>query len=81
MKDERKYWLDDPRNIRKVFWALCVVCAVVFVADAFYHKHGEFAAEYVFGFYALFGFCAYVGLIFAAKGLRKLLMRKEDYYD
>jgi hypothetical protein len=81
MKDERKYWLDEPRNVRKLFWILCVICAAVFVGDAFYEKHGAFQAEQLFGFYAIFGFCAYVGLIFAAKGLRKILMRKEDYYD
>jgi hypothetical protein len=81
MNGERKYWLDDPRNVRKLFLILCVVCAGVFVGDAFYHKHAAFDAEHIFGFYAIFGFLAYVGLIFAAKGLRKLIMRKEDYYD
>jgi len=78
---ESKYWLDEPRNVRKLFWALCTVCAIVLVADAFYEKHGIFAIEDGFAFYAIFGFLAYVGLIFAAKGLRKLLMRGEDYYD
>jgi hypothetical protein len=34
-----------------------------------------------FGFYALFGFVAYVALIFLGKGLRALLMRPEDYYE
>ena len=32
-------------------------------------------------FDAAFGFLAYVGLITAAKGIRRLLMRDEDYYD
>lgn len=81
MNDERRYWLDDPRNPRRLFWGLCAICAALFAADALYAKHGEFAIEYLFGFYAIFGFAAYVGLIFAAKGLRKLLMRREDYYD
>lgn len=81
MKDDHKYWLDDRRNISKIFWGLCVLCLGVFVADAFYEKHGEFEVEHYFGFYALFGFAAYVGLIFSAKALRKLLKRPEDYYD
>lgn len=81
MNDQRRHWLDDPRNVRKLFWILCAVCAAAFAADAFYEKHAEFEAEHLFGFYAIFGFCAYVVLIFAAKGLRRLLMRSEDYYD
>lgn len=81
MKDDRKYWLDEPGNVRKLFLALCLLCIAVFAADAFYDKHAAFEAEHIFGFYAFFGFCAYVGLIIAAKVLRKVLMRKEDYYD
>ena len=53
----------------------------VFVGDAFYEKHPEFSVEYLFGFYAIFGFLAYVGLIFAAKGLRKIMKRQDDFYD
>ena len=81
MNDGRKYWLDNPRNVTRICWVLYVLCALLFAGDAFYHKHAEFSAEHIFGFYALFGFAAYVGLIFTAKGLRKLIMRKEDYYD
>ncbi len=33
------------------------------------------------GFDAIYGFVACVGLVIAAKGLRVLLMRDEDYYD
>jgi hypothetical protein len=81
MNGDRRYWLDDPRNVRRLFWILCAACAALFLADALYERHGEFAIEHLFGFYAIFGFAAYVGLIFAAKGLRRLLMRREDYYD
>lgn len=81
MDDEKKYWLDEPNNVKKVFWAVCLLCAAVFVADAFYHKHIHFAAEGWFGFYGIFGFVACVGLVLAAKVLRKILIRPEDYYD
>jgi hypothetical protein len=79
--DERRYWLDAPGNVTKIVWTLVAVCVALFFADAFYHKHGYFAIEHVFGFYALFGFVAYVALIFLAKRLRTVLMRPEDYYD
>jgi len=78
---ERRYWLDDPRNVRKIVWALVAVCALLFAADALYHKHAAFRIEELFGFYALFGFVVYVALVLTAKALRKLLMRPEDYYD
>lgn len=79
--DDKKYWLDDSKNVEKVIKALFVVCALLFVADAFYHKHSHFAAEDFFGFYAIFGFVVCVALVLAAKWLRVILMRSEDYYD
>jgi hypothetical protein len=78
---ERKYWLDRPGSAGKVFWALCVLCGLLFFADALYEKHPTFAVEAWFGFYAIFGFFFSVGLVLSAKELRRLLMRKEDYYD
>lgn len=79
--DEKTYWLDDKRNVDKVWWALIAGCAVVFVADAFYQKHPEFEIEYLFGFYGLYGFIACVFVVLLAKALRRILMRPEDYYD
>jgi len=75
------YWLDDRRNVDKVFWGLCGLCLALFVADAFYHKHAVFAFEAWFGFFGLFGFVACVFLVLIAKELRKVLLRGEDYYD
>jgi hypothetical protein len=80
-KDGRKYWLDDPRNVTRIFWSVWIVCGLLFVADAFYDKHPHFTAEGWFGFYGIFGFVACVGLVLAAKALRVILKRPEDYYD
>lgn len=79
--DHRKYWLDDPANVKKVVWAVFAVSALLFVLDGFYHKHPHFAVEEFFGFYAIFGFAAFFGIVIAGKYLRKLIMRREDYYD
>ena len=79
--DGEGYWLDDIRNVRKIVWALVIVCAGLFVADAFYHKHTFFRAEGWFGFYALYGFFMCVGLVLVAKVIRVFLMRDEDFYD
>ncbi len=72
---ERRWWLDDPRNVDKVYYALCVLCALSVFADFFYDRH------YAFAFHAIYGFVACVGLVLAAKQLRKLVKRPEDYYD
>ena len=79
--DEKTYWLDDKRNVRKIFWTLVVVCAALFFSDAFYHKHVHYAFEGWFGFFGLFGFGLSFLLVLTSKELRKLVMRDEDYYD
>lgn len=78
---ERRYWLDDPKNVDKIVYGLYTLCALLFVSDLVYHKHAHFAFENIFGFYGLFGFLGSVTLVLLAKQLRKVLMRPEDYYD
>lgn len=79
--DGKSYWLDDMRNVRKIVWVLLTVCSGLFMADAFYLKHPYFSAESWFGFYPLYGFLMCVGLVLAAKVMRSLLMRDENFYD
>ena len=42
---------------------------------------GTYAFESWFGFFGLFGFFLSFALVLTARGLRKFLMRDEDYYD
>ncbi|KAA3627198.1 MAG: hypothetical protein DWQ09_12735 [Proteobacteria bacterium] len=81
MKSNRKWWLDEPRNRDKLYYALWAVCVLIIIPDLFYDKHTYHEFEAWFGFYAIFGFVACVALILLAKQLRKLLKRPEDYYD
>jgi hypothetical protein len=74
-------WIDDPKNVDKIVYALYAVCALLFLIDPLIHKHGPFAIEYIWGFYALYGFVGCVFLVLAAKLMRVILMRPEDYYD
>jgi hypothetical protein len=78
---ERAWWLDDPHNVTRVVRTLYGMCALLFAIDIFVHKHGPFAIEHFFGFYGIFGFVACVGLVLAARALRLILFRPEDYYD
>lgn len=79
--DEKAYWLDNPKNVDRIFYALCTACAALVLADFAYHKHGHFDFEEMTGFHGLFGFGAYVGLVLSATQLRRVLKRDEDYYD
>jgi hypothetical protein len=77
----KRYWLDEKRNVDKLFKGLLAVCGLLFLADAFYHKHAIFAFEGWFGFFGLFGFSVSFALVLTARELRKVLMRDEDFYD
>jgi len=78
---DKRFWLDDMRNVHKVFWALVVLCAFLFMLDAVYEKHVIYAFENWFGFFGLFGFIVSFVLVLTARELRKILMRDEDFYD
>ena len=81
MKQDKRYWLDSPANVTLIFRGLCVICALLVLSDLLYHKHAHFAWEGWLGFHGFYGFFGSVGLVLAAKLLRKILMRKDDYYD
>jgi len=79
------HWLDQPRNVNRIVKGLYLLCGLVLAVDLLdawlgfkQQIHPEFART--FGFYGVFGFVCYVGIVLGAKQLRKLLMRKEDYY-
>ncbi|MFA9459313.1 hypothetical protein [Thiohalorhabdus methylotrophus] len=79
--DERERWLDRKENVAKVYWSVWVVCGLLLLVEPFVHKHPYFRFEGWFGFHGFFGFFACVGLVLAAKALRVILKRPEDYYD
>lgn len=73
-------WVDRPGSATKLFWGLMVACVIVFLLDFTYKKYGHFDMEYIPGFYAMFGFVMFTGLIFVAKFLRLLVKAPEDTY-
>ena len=85
----KKYWLDDKRNVAKVFYALIGIDALWLVADFIHHKHSEWS--YLEGrlhefdawiaFFPAYGFVGAFLLVLAAKQMRRVLMRPEDYYE
>jgi hypothetical protein len=81
MSDDKKDWLDNQANVKKIIIGVVVICSGLLVAEFFYHKHGHFAIENWFGFYGFYGFIVFCGIVLIGKQLRKFLMRSEDYYD
>jgi len=78
---ERRHVFDNPRNVKRVIYALVAICAAFLTLDFFVERHVDHPWEALIGFYALYGFVACVALVLIAKEMRKVLMRKEDYYD
>ena len=81
MNGERRRWLDEPRNVTRLVWALGTICVLLLLADFFYDKHAHFTWEDWPFFFGLFGFAAFFFIVLLGKQLRRLLMRDEDYYD
>lgn len=84
---EKTYWLDDPRHVDFLIWALVGLCIITAGADVldflglYIFKHPHFPEERFINFYGFFGFISFVFIVIAGKFLRKLVMRDEDYYD
>ena len=81
MSVERSRWLDDPNNVTRLYRGPWVIGAALVLLDAIVHRHEELAFAAVPAFYAAYGFFACVLLVLAAKALRRLLQRPEDYYE
>lgn len=76
-----KHFFDRPRNIKRMLRVFYALCAALFAADFLHQRDVAHAFESAPGFYALFGLVACVVLVLAAKEMRKVLMRGEDYYE
>ena len=79
--NDKPHLFDKPRNVALLFRVLYGACAILMVLDFVLHRHIAHAWERLPGFYGLFGFVACVTLVLVAKQLRRLLKRREDYYD
>jgi hypothetical protein len=81
MATEPQGWADKPANQRLIRRMIFGACALLVIADFLVHRHISTDIERVPAFYALYGFVALVGVVMAAKGLRRIVKRDEDYYD
>ncbi len=77
----KRHIFDNPRNVKRAIYGLYGVCAISLLAEFFIYRHVDHPWEALFGLYPLYGFGACVLLVLIAKEMRKILMRKDDYYD
>ena len=73
-------WLDNMKKVDRIVFGLYGLCLALFLADFFYKKKTYLDVEDLPGFYALYGFVMCAALVICARGMRVLLMRREDYY-
>lgn len=72
---------DNPKNIKRFLIIFYSSLVVLFISEFFIHPHPAFAFERIKGFSAVYGFFSCVLLIFLAKILRLIVMKKDNYYD
>ena len=80
-KDDKIYFFDKPENIKRVLNIFYSLCVILVLADFVIHRHVYLVWENIPAFYAIYGFVACVALVVVAKLIRKVIMRKEDYYN
>ena len=76
-------WTDRPTALRwffRSFYLLCLILAFVeFVVSR--HSSHPHPWEHALLFYPTAGFVSFWGLVIVARGMRRLLIREERYYD
>lgn len=78
---EKPGWFERRENQDKLWYALLAVAGVLTVSEFLYEHHPHFEIEKIPEFFEIFGFLAFVFIVFAGKALRTLIMRPEDYYE
>lgn len=93
--EENPRFLDKPGNVKRLLWVFYAICTGAVVYELLrplggyggdgteeVHALAERAASLEFlGSFAVYGFVSCVALVLMGKGLRRLTMRPEDYYN
>lgn len=83
-KSDDKGWADNPTFIRIFLGVLigaCVLSAFAGLVTSWHNPHPHFEVETLGVFFAIWGFAAFTFIVLAGQHLRKLVGRKEEYYD
>jgi hypothetical protein len=77
---KHEHWLDDQRNVKKLWRGFLVVLALTVIAGFFVDLHPHFEIESWFGFNAAYGFITCLLMIVGAKVLGLFLKKPDTYY-
>jgi len=77
----KQNWFYKKTTIKKLWIGAIVILALTIFLEIIVTLHPHFEIEASFGFHALYGFFACVGMVVFAKVLGFLIKRKDDYYD
>ena len=77
--ERHRSWIE--RNVDLIYGMLIGFAAMLTFSEFLYEHHPHFAIEDIPEFFEIFGFFAFVFIVFAGKALRRLIMRPEDYYE
>jgi len=79
---EEGHLFGNRQTAKKALLGFYIFLVLLIVADLIIPKHAFFPWEKFPSFYGAYGFVAYVTIVYGSNYiLRKLLKRKEDYYD
>lgn len=76
----RTHWLDEPRNVKRLWRGFLVVLALTVAAEFTVSLHPHFEIEALPGFNALYGFISCAAMIVVAKVLGFVIKRPDTYY-
>lgn len=79
--DSKPGWADRPEIQQRIRYVLYTICAALVIIDLVVHRHAYLPVEEIPAFYAFYGFAALVGVVVMAKALRRVVGRREDYYQ
>ncbi|MDE0800604.1 MAG: hypothetical protein OSB02_07690 [Rhodospirillaceae bacterium] len=79
-EQKNTHWLDNPETPKRLWTGFAIVLVLLVIAELFVtHHHKGFMFN--FGFSAWFGFLVGGVSIVLSKGWKKILKRKDIYYD
>lgn len=79
--DDKPGWFERPENQNKLWYGLLIIAGALTISEFLYEHHPHFEIEKIPEFFEIFGFIAFVFIVFAGKALRTIIMRDEDYYE
>lgn len=78
---KHEHWLDDQRNVKKLWRGFLAVLALTVIAGFFVDLHPHFEIESWFAFNAAYGFITCLLMIVGAKALGLILKKPDTYYS